>query len=212
MDYQYQRKKLVNWLRSQLTGDLGEGEILTGSSPLDRYFTGILFPLSQYEDAEEDTPDNDDPDSAQSIRSTRRYQPPCSAGMSFFLAGNKITLRVYYSAWSFAPEGKSHYRNIKGWVKSCLTEDGGEEVVFKKPDTLATTHSETREVLNNRGKINILWRLHGKGCIVTVSLTNTANISGDPSNASNSAPQNYKVEQCRSALFNVEFKVDQQTF
>ena len=206
-DYQYQRNRLVYWLRSQLTGDLAEGDELTGSSPLDRYFTGILFPLSQYEDIEEDASENDENQAAQSIRSTKRYQPPCSAGMSFFLTGSKITLRVYYSAWSFNASGKRSYGHVKNWRKSRLTEDGGEETVFEKPDSSNTVHREAREVLNGRGRINILWRPHKAGYIVTVSLTNTANISGETlSGSPNRTPERYKVEQCENALFNVEFK------
>ena len=207
MDYQHQRNRLVNWIRSQLTGDLADGEVLTGRFPLDRYFTGILFPLSQYESIEEDLSESDEPQSAQPVRSTKRYQPPCSAGMSFFLTGGKITLRVYYSAWSFSPSGKHSYGHVKSWFKSRITEDGGEEIVFEKPGKLETIYSEAKEVLNGRGRINILWRPHGKGYIVTVSLTNTASISSDTLQAtSNKAPEQYRIEQCGKALFNVDFK------
>ncbi|WP_257266524.1 helicase-related protein, partial [Endozoicomonas sp. ONNA2] len=150
-----------------------------GSSPLDRYFTGILFPLSQYEDIEENTSDSDDTHAAQPIRTGKRYQPPCSAGMSFFITGKKIRLRVFYSACSFSPEDKTNYGHITSWLKSSLMAEGGEEITFENPKQLTGVYSEAREVLKNRGKINVLWRPHGSGYIVTLSLTNTANIGND---------------------------------
>ncbi|WP_067587230.1 helicase-related protein [Endozoicomonas ascidiicola] len=207
MDYQNQRNRLVDWIRSQLTGNLKDGEHLVGSSPLDRYFTGILFPLSQYEDIEENTSDGDDSNEAQPIRTSKRYQPPCSAGMSFFITGKKILLRVYYSACSFSPEKKFNYGHIYNWVKNDLATNDGEEISFENPNQLTGVHSETREVLNSRGKINILWRPHGSGYIVTLSLTNAENISDSTSSeASNKSPEKFKTEQCQKALFNVEFK------
>lgn len=38
------RKKLLDWLREQLIGPASKKDVLQGS-PLDRYPTGILFPI-----------------------------------------------------------------------------------------------------------------------------------------------------------------------
>ena len=42
------RKKLLDWLREQLIGPASNKDVLQGS-PLDRYPTGILFPIMREE-------------------------------------------------------------------------------------------------------------------------------------------------------------------
>ena len=95
MNYAEERNKLVKWLRKQLIGPASAWEILRGS-PLDRYPTGILFPIMREEGIDPASVSEDD-DEAESpgedtnvgndvepVTKRRRYMPPSSVGFSFF--------------------------------------------------------------------------------------------------------------------------------
>ncbi len=90
MDYQTQRTNLIEWTKNQLIGFDYKDNILVGIAPLDRFFTGILFPVFQSEDGldvdeTEDEIENDDKETAQPVKKEKRYIPPSSAGFSFYL-------------------------------------------------------------------------------------------------------------------------------
>ena len=111
------REKLVNWLRQQLIGPAGEGELAV--SPLVRYPTGVLYPIepgesgvdpasadlaealdsARLEDQEEETLATDAAEGeslAQPAR-RRRYVPPSSVGFSFCVRGD-VRLSITASA------------------------------------------------------------------------------------------------------------------
>ena len=120
VDFVGGRNRLVEWLRRQLIGPAQEtGDTLVGISPLDRYPTGVLYPVEsgfsgldpaspQEVDAPSDA-DLEDPDEeilergegkestlAQPAR-RRRYVPPSSVGFSFFVLGRarfRITVQA----------------------------------------------------------------------------------------------------------------------
>ena len=202
MSYQEQRQRLINWLRIQLIGGKEQGEYLIGIRPVERYVAGVLFPLSETESIEEDLAENDNTTSA---RLSKRYQPPCSAGMSFYVTGKHIRLRAFYSAIRYKAGKKTKHGHIEEWIKDNLTSADGNEVVFNSPNSCSTTmHSE--QILAGRGKIEALWRPCKKGFIATLSLTNTMSMSGKSKNS-----VNYLVEQNEKALFEIVFRciVDQ---
>ena len=100
MDYAAGRTRVVEWLRKQLIGPASELETLREISPLERYPTGVLFPIVQGEDGidpasisedEDEQVGNGDEgegaDTAEPAVKRRRYTPPSSVGYSFFARG-----------------------------------------------------------------------------------------------------------------------------
>ena len=89
MNYANERTRLVDWLRKQLIGPASAQETLHGS-PLDRYPTGILFPIMREEgidpasvsedDDEAESPgeDTNAGNDAEPAIKRRRYIPPSS--------------------------------------------------------------------------------------------------------------------------------------
>ena len=103
------RKKLVEWLRRQLTGPAGEGGLRV--SPIDRYPTGVLHPVEpdatgidpastvgdtaeshlhdevdEDEEAARSNQESEAPTLARPAR-RRRYVPPSSVGFSCYVRG-----------------------------------------------------------------------------------------------------------------------------
>ncbi len=103
MDYQTQRTNLIEWIKNQLIGFDYKDNILAGIAPLDRFFTGILFPVSHGENEPDDDTDveleNEDDETAQPVKKEKRYIPPSSAGFSFYITDELIKLRIFYQ-WS----------------------------------------------------------------------------------------------------------------
>ena len=191
------RKKLVEWLRSQLVGPAGEGALRM--SPLDRYPTGVLHPvepdvtgidpastggdeaesnlLDGPDDDEEATYSNPDSDASTLARPARRrrYVPPSSVGFSCYVRGH-VCLSVTAAA--------AVYRG---------TEERGERGRFRTreytrtelPETTVTwsgtaVPSETGEALwDGRAGIDIRARPHRDGCILTVTLCNRSELDPD---------------------------------
>ena len=109
MDYKGQREVFVGWIKKQLIGiqlkDNGDKQneaYLDGEKPLDRFFTGFLFPIveqedildSEEEDADEDESVSESENNTKPIKKDKRYIPPSSAGFSFYITGEKIKLRT----------------------------------------------------------------------------------------------------------------------
>ena len=191
------RKKLVEWLRSQLIGPAGEGSVRT--SPLDRYPTGVLHPVEPdltgidpastgRDEAESNLLDVDDehdgpahsdsesdaPTLARPAR-RRRYVPPSSVGFSCYVRGH-VRLSVTAAA--------AVYRG---------TEERGERGRFQTreytrtelPESTVTwsgtaVASETGETLwGGRAGIDIRARPHRDGSILTVTLCNRSELDPD---------------------------------
>ena len=143
MNYHTHRQRLVEWVRSQLTGLLSEEgkklgihppgryidaeneyEILRGISPVERFPTGVLYPIykgaegidpaSEIQDDDEEETSTLDADllekAAEPPVKRRRYIPPSSVGFSFFVRGEKIELKVFCSAVRYETIGvKDNY-------------------------------------------------------------------------------------------------------
>ena len=191
------RKKLVEWLRSQLIGPAGEGVVRM--SPLDRYPTGVLHPVEpdatgidpastvgdeaesnlhdepdEDEEATHSAPESDAPTLARPAR-RRRYVPPSSVGFSCYVRGH-VCLSVTAAA--------AVYRG---------TEERDERGRFQTPEytraelpestiTWSGTAAagETGETLwGGRAGIDIRARPHRDGCILTVTLCNRSELDPD---------------------------------
>ncbi len=174
-DFVRGRAKLLTWLRSQLIGPASEEDELQGS-PLGRYPTGVLFPIMRgEEDVELGSIDEDDAadplsesSSAQAEPTTKshRYVVPSSVGFSFFVRGAVIQIQVWCAATRYAQIGNSRYKRI-------LIDEQAIARTFRVPSELqASQQNQQRSVLGERAGLDVLWRSHRDGWIVTVSLFN----------------------------------------
>ena len=207
MDYIQAREKLVGWLRQQLVGPVGEGEI--GTSPLTRFPTGVLYPVEPDEsgtdpamisgredaallDEDEDTDSlvGDEMDAgarAQPAR-RRRYVPPSSVGFSFFVRGEErlsITASavVYLASGDRGEGGRFQPRRYE---RRPLDEHTLDWTKNGPPDHL---------IWQGRAGIDVRSRPHRDGAIVTVTLVNRGEL------ARNIAPRDRHVERVGKSLF-----------
>lgn len=221
MNYAEPRKHLLDWLRKQLIGPASEKEKLLGS-PLDRYPTGILFPIIRGEEGidpasvneSDDEPEGVDEDSkvqndAEPATKRRRYMPPSSVGFSFFARGNEIKFQVICSAARYK-KSKSRDDESGQFVNNEFTRSvlGGDEnaKTFFRPEKLSLTQFNQREdVLDGLASVDVLWRPFMDGWIVTVSLFNKQEINGDGTSQSSSVN-----ERIKQSLFetNLRFFLD----
>ena len=196
-----QRDRFVELTKKQLIGTDLKDNLLIGQKPLDRFFTGFLFPISEgiddeveseeYSSAEEDVKDEAKPE-----KKAKRYIPPSSAGFSFFITGEKINLRIYYNAVNYNYEGErdeqGRYVGQK-WEKHNLADDG-KEVEF----TLNGVNQY--KIFDGKAKIDALWRPYRNGYIVTITMSNNQKINNTESG------KKYIQEQNIKTLFEIEFK------
>ena len=196
-----QRNRFVDLTRKQLIGVDLKDDLLIGQKPLDRFFTGFLFPISEgiddeveseeYSNAEEDVKEE-----AKLEKKAKRYIPPSSAGFSFFITGEKINLRIYYNAVNYNYEGErdeqGRYVGQK-WEKHNLANDG-KEVEF------SLNGVNQYKIFDGKAKIDALWRPYRNGYIVTITMSNNQKINNTESG------KKYIQEQNIKTLFEIEFK------
>ncbi len=197
MIYKKGRRDLLDWLKKQLIGP-ASGENLLRGSPLDRYPTGILFPIMRDEEGIDPASVSDDDDDtgslgddttaridAQPATKRRRYMPPSSVGFSFFARGKEIRFQVLCSAALYKRTGE---RNEKGQfidTKYQRSPMGGDEEAktFTQLNQQPPTQPNPRvNVLGGLASLDVLWRPFLDGWIVTVSLFNKqeSNTNGSP--------------------------------
>ena len=208
MFYVKGREKLVDWLRQQLIGPASEGEL--GVSPLDRYPTGVLYPIEPgesgidpasadmlahrdsalFESPEEETLESEDGEGellAEPVRK-RRYVPPSSVGFSFCVQG-KVDLSITASASTYDPSadrGEAGQFRERRYKRTPLDEK-----------TVISSEAETRNqrIWEDRAGIDVRARPHRDGAIVTVTLVNHQEL---PANV---APSRRQVERVSRSLF-----------
>ena len=96
MIYKKGRRDLLEWRKKQLIGPASDESLLRGS-PLDRYPTGILFPIMRDEEGIDPASVSDDDDDTESLgddttagsdaqpaTKRRRYMSPSSVGFTLF--------------------------------------------------------------------------------------------------------------------------------
>jgi len=209
--YKKGRRDLLEWLKKQLIGP-ASGEDLLRGSPLDRYPTGILFPIMRDEegiDPASVSDDDDDTESlgddttagsdAQSATKRRRYMPPSSVGFSFFASGEEIQFHVVISAARY--EEKRDSGKFTGQYKRVHIGGDNEAKTFTQPDKQPSTQSNQRvDVLGGSASVDVLWRPFQDGWIVTVSLFNMheSNTKGKP--------KELTQERTKQSLFEVNLR------
>ena len=200
-----QRKKFVELTKKQLIGVELKDDLLVGQKPLDRFFTGFLFPIMESEDGldgdleEEEYSESNQDDKKleiESTKKTKRYMPPSSAGFSFFISGENINLRIDYNAVQYQRKNVKDQFNQKyvspNWQKNTL--DDGKEVEF------SLNGEKQYKVFDGRARIDALWRPYSDGFIVTITISNNQKI-----NNTENAKQ-YIKEQNEKTLFEIYFK------
>ena len=211
MIYEKARRDLLVWLKKQLIGP-ASGENLLRGSPLDRYPTGILFPIMRDEEGIDPASVSDDDDTetlgddttaegdAQPATKRRRYMPPSSVGFSFFARGKEIRFQVLCSAALYKRTGE---RDTKGQfidTKYQRSPIGGDEEAktFTQPNQLPHAQSNQRvDVLGGRACIDALWRPFLDGWIVTVSLFNKHELNTEGTS------KLFTLERIEQSLFEV---------
>lgn len=186
MDYAQQRTRLLAWLRKQLMGPISKENILQGISPLDRYPTGILFPIVRGEEGIDPASVDEDEAgladlpgadggakaSAEPTAKRRRYVPPSSVGFSFFARGENLRFEVLCSA--------ARYRRIDGARDAESGQFVGRQFERRElggdAGAIGFAGPGRREIWPEDGVplagLDVLMRPHADGRIVTVSLFN----------------------------------------
>ena len=125
MDLNKKREEFINYTKKQLIGFDIKDNTLVGQNPLDRFFTGFLFPVFESEEGldsiEEDNENSDietENTEAKQIKKEKRYIPPSSAGFSFFITGDNINLRVFYNAVKYSIKEKGPMGQCRSMGKS----------------------------------------------------------------------------------------------
>ena len=201
-----QRKKFIELTKKQLIGIDLKNDLLIGQKPLDRFFTGFLFPIidgkdeldGDVEDAESDESNLDDKkEEVASVKKVKRYIPPSSAGFSFFITGDNIKLRIFYNAVQYNLANERDEQNRKFvqqiWKKHYLADDG-KEVEFSPNGT------KQYKIFDGKAKIDSLWRPHSNGYIATITMSNDTKMDASKSG------KEFNLAQNTNTLFEVEFK------
>jgi hypothetical protein len=175
-------------LRKQLIGPASERKTLRGISPLERYPTGVLFPIVGGEDGldpasisedEGDAPfgtgdDRESRDTVEPAVKRCRYTPPSSVGYSFFARGKLVRFQVVCTAARYTRTE----RNDDGqfvrteFERNELGGDAEAQTFEAQTSHRHDRFSERRSVFGELAGVDVLWRPFLDGWIVTVSLFN----------------------------------------
>ncbi|MFE2754293.1 helicase-related protein [Actinosynnema sp. NPDC059335] len=169
------RDRVLDYLHDQLVGPVdGDDEVLYEKAPQHRYLTAVLFPMSltptvtdasgPADDAEEvdeqagSLPQDDDEDPITLAGQGR----PSSAGISF-MTTTRSTITVEVRA--------ARYRSVADdeWQREPLDLVAGEALSIDSPPS-GSGHKE--QLWNGTASVEVTWRPHRDGMIVTVILVN----------------------------------------
>ncbi|WP_228004875.1 helicase-related protein [Amycolatopsis sp. YIM 10] len=166
---------MIDYLHVQLVGPVdGDDEVLYEKAPQHRYLTAVLYPMSltpssadvsfPADDAEEvddqagALPDDDDEDPITLAGQSR----PSSTGISFMTAERSAIMVEVRAA---------RYRTTADdeWQREPLDLVGGEALRVEPPPSGA---SQRKMLWNEAASVEVTWRPHPDGLIVTVVLVN----------------------------------------
>ena len=180
------RKKLIEWVRKQLVGPpvtATDGPDLRGVLPTERFPCGALYPTSQW--GEGIDPASEDVDEAEGTTEVagestsepaivRRYIPPSSLGLSFFIKGDDIRFQVLCRAvrYEHKREGNQHTWTRKELISGLGNDEGFENIACPGKDQCQSFYK-----LEKNARVDVLWRRFANGWIVTVSLCNAQKVS-----------------------------------
>ncbi|MDL1958419.1 MAG: helicase [Deltaproteobacteria bacterium] len=226
--YSEPRDRLVSWVKTRLVGpgpdpkDVTESnDTINGIRPSMLYPTGILFPVikgesgidpsteSEPEEEIEDTqsPSEEETESdkfGHSSTKQRRYIAPSAAGFSFY-ASQDIEIHVFPWAVRYEKTSKREHR----WERIPLCRYEDVYVVLTAPTEQPIKQKQIREKIwpnvedKKRAEIFTLWRPHGKGWLITVTLCNRQQCDNTQQKASE---REWELEE--KSLFEVELRCD----
>jgi hypothetical protein len=216
MDLNARRNGIYQWLRDCLIGPGTDGAVgtLRRIKPLERYQTGILFPIVKGEyglDPEVEIDDEDDAEDAgdedgegQKIRAAsqpkRRFVPPSSVGLSFFICGGDIRLQLVPRALRYTLEGERDEQGRfvpREWRSVALGANDSEVRNRTVPEGQGP-ETWREPVFDGRGELFVRWRPLADGWLVTASLSNTRTLNQEERCSTSS-------DECnQEALFEVE--------
>jgi hypothetical protein len=177
---------LLDWLQQQLIGPASEQELLQGIHPLERYSTGILYPIIRGEegldaatladdDYSESSCDREKASGAEPAIKRSRYTPPSSVGFSFFARGELLRFQLICSAARYQGSSDRDEGGRFIGLDYQRIELGGDEearLIEIRSSKPATPTNQRYAALMQHGGIDVLCRPFSDGWIVTVSLFN----------------------------------------
>lgn len=185
------RQRLIDWVRQQLIGPPepnNHGPDLVGVLPTERFPCGALYPITPAGEgidpaSEGDLEEEGAPSGSGEVQEepaiVRRYTPPSSLGFSFFISGDDIRLQVLCRAARYVRQERDERGQYKNeWSRRELTPGSDDDEVVE----VASPQSDSRESLKSlggRARLDIEWRRFADGWLVTVSLCNASDISGE---------------------------------
>lgn len=207
-------------------GRCADANTLNGIRPLERLQTGMLFPVLGGEsgldaaeaegDGEEDSPGDEDKagtEAAGLSRPDRRVVPPSSVGFSFFVHGDSIEIQLTPRAVRYEPpnERDAQQRFVtESWVRARL---GGEDEARRLPTPdRGSVHHWRETVFDSRTGLFVLWRPHADGWLVTVSLSNTQQVSDQHGNAELPGTPRWRPFQFAFLLQTLASTVDEDAY
>lgn len=202
MKYSESRENYIKWIKSQLIGPaFNQDENLSRISPIERYPTGVLFPIVTGGDGidpasesqsismeiqEELAIEDEEPGQHNSVESPLkgyRYMPPSSVGFSFFVRGDQIEFQVQYFAVRYESQKKQsdHSQLWKRIPLSGLDDNVGNYELNKalKVNKNVAPLKFRDSVLQNYAELDVLCRSFADGWIITISLCNSSRVSLD---------------------------------
>ena len=186
------RKKLIEWVRKQLVGPpepATDGPDLRGVLPTERFPCGALYPTSPW--GEGIDPAGEDVDEAEGTTEVagesasepaivRRYIPPSSLGLSFFIEGDDIRFQVLCRAVRYEPTDKRDKRGQykrNEWKRKKLVSGEENDEDFENIACPGEDQCQSFDKLEKNARVDVLWRRFANGWIVTVSLSNVQEVS-----------------------------------
>ncbi len=204
------RAALLKWLRQQLIGPASTEDVR--GSPLERYPTGILFPIvrgeegidpASVEDDEEENVAGDDKSTSTALEPAtklRRYIPPSSVGFSFFVRGKVVQIQVLCSASRYKKTNDRDQGRFTDhrYQRNQLGRDARGQIFCAPEQSPSIKLSQRVDVLEGCAGLDVLWRPYLDGWIVTVTLFNTRELIEGSSKISQDRAEN--------SLFEVELR------
>ncbi len=208
------RKALINWLRRQLVGPPdrrdGDGPDLRGVLPTERFPCGALYPISP--SGEGIDPASDDVDEIESAGEVagesiaepaiiRRYIPPSSMGFSFFIKGDDIRFQVLCRAVRYEPAERDEQGRYKNeWKRRNPVSGQGNDEEVENITCPEKAQHQSFSHLEEKARMDVLWRHFADGWIVTVSLCNAQEL------ADSTTGREYVFERAEKTLFEASLR------